>query len=52
MTRNAAILLLTRTKLRDSVTFCVFEMRHREQLSVCDRRLVQKKIGSEIEKDY
>jgi hypothetical protein len=52
MTRNAAIVLLLRTKLRDSVTFCAFEMRQREQLSFCDRRIVQTKIGSEIEKGY
>jgi hypothetical protein len=51
MTRNAAILLLLRTELRDSVT-CAFEMRHREQLSVCERRLVRKKIGSENEEGY
>jgi hypothetical protein len=50
MTRNGTILLLLRTRLRDSVKFCAFEMRHGEEVSVCDRRLVQTKIGSEIER--
>ena len=38
MTRDAAMLLPLRSKLRNSVTFCAFDMRHRAKRSVCDSR--------------
>jgi hypothetical protein len=38
MTKDAAMLLLLRGKLRNAVTFCALEMRHREKRSVCDSR--------------
>jgi hypothetical protein len=57
--RDPTMLLLTCRSLREAVTFCAFEKlresttaekRHREQQSVCDRKVVYAKTGSQIEK--